>query len=329
MSADLFLRSRLEKNCQPVPESQRLCSRREKNGFGIEHIHPDCLQVEADGRVQVGLSVPAQTWFALLAQLGNVLEITRNSMATLGQFGPVPALVDWHNAVLPRDYSGSFTPNLAEYASLRALREDLEGRPGYGLEADDASGHTFHRIFLSTSDQFEIFKQFVTDYQSPPTEAGQWFSPNHGFSMQRRRALARRVGFLRSRLEEGSTDVCSLPVTAIPHLLAVVARMGLSIRTTHYSQALNRMLAWIPEAPERLKSQAPGVEFFQSDGVGLSLHLPAVAGVWLWRGRCCGCDKQQWTVELADASNAIGLTFSAGEAEQESDWRELLKNYCP
>ena len=327
MSPDPFFR--LDEACHPFSGCEKNCVWSSQYGFCGARIHPDCLRIGQDGSVRVGLSVSAQAWFETLSQLGNVLQITRNPVAALGQIGSLPELVDWRNPVLPRDYSDSLTPNLAEYAGLWAVRECSPVGTTYGLEACDASGKAFHRIFLTSSAQRAIYERFVTDHQSPPAQTGQWFSPNHSVSAHRCRAITNRVSLLRSRLAKGARDVQELPVAVVPDLLAAAAEGRLPIRTTHYHRALIRAVVWMPDALDPSPDEKSGIEFLHGDGVGLHINLPAVTGAWLWHGHCLCCDKQHWTVEIADAADAIGLAFNAGNEHLELDWRDLLKDCLP
>src|ERR1700744_6224061 len=211
MSPDPFFQPDLEQICRTDFECQKICSGTEHPGFCGARIHPDCLRITGDGSVRVGLSVPASAWFSTPTQWGDVLQVVRNKVAALAQFGPLQELLDWSNAVLPRDAANSFTPNLAEYATLWAVREQSPIGVVYGLEACDASGNAFHRIYLTASRQREGFEQFVTCHQSSPMEMGHWFSPNHSASIQRCRALENRIAVLRSHSENDVETACLLP----------------------------------------------------------------------------------------------------------------------
>jgi hypothetical protein len=329
MSPDPFFSVDPEQICQPTAECPKVCPWAEHKGFCGAHIHPDCLQINDNGVMRVGLAVSARTWFATLTQLGNVLQINRNSVTALGQLGPVPALIDWRNPVLPRDNSNSFTPNLGEYAGLWAIRECSPIGIAYGLEAYNVSGQAFHRIFLTTTAQRELFDSFVTDHQSPRAEAGYWFSPNHGASVQRCLAITNRIPVLRSRLAKGAKDARLLPDEFLPALLAATAEARLPIRTTHYNRALTQAVVWTPDGRESLKGEKKGVEFLYGDGVGLHINLPAATDVWLWQGQCSSCSKDHWTIEIADDNDNIGLTITAAEEHLESHWRTFLKDCLP
>jgi hypothetical protein len=326
MSPDPFFRLDSTKSlCQPISSCQSYCRGAAPGGFCGARIHPDCLRISDDGLVSVGLSAPARTWFTTMVQLGDVLELTRNPVAVMGQLGAMPELTDWHSSVLPRDRAGSFAPNLAEYAALRAVRESSPMGVIYGLEAQDVSGYAFQRIILTSSARHDLFERFVTDHQSSSEESIPWFAPNHNASFQRSRSIATRMQFLRSLLASGSKDACQLPINIVPQLLAAAAKVRLPIRTIHYSRALIRAAAWTPDSFDRTPGQESGVEFFHGDGVGLHINFPAIAGAWLWQGRCVCCDKQHWTVEAADVAEAVALAFTAGCEALELDWRELLK----
>lgn len=274
--------------------------------------------------MRVGLSVAPEAWFTTLNLIGKVLHLTRNAVAVLGQFGSVPALRDWRNPVLPRDPAGSFAPNLAEHARLWAVRKPSLPGPMYGFEVCDVAGHARQHILLTASANHDLFERFVTDHQSPPEEAAAWFPPNHAASAQRRAAMAARIFSRRSRPTGGANPVLSLSASVVPRLFAAAACRTLSVRTTHYTPLLVRSAIWTPQVPE---ASGPGsdVQFVPGDHTGLHLFLPAMAGVWLSQGRGHGCDRESWTVEIADASDHIALAITAGDRRGQADWRELLR----
>lgn len=325
MSPDPFFNLGSESACQPFSKCQKVCPWSDHKDDCGARIHPDCLQVKDNSFTRVGLSVSVRGWFTALAQMGGVLQIARNSMVAMGQVGPLPDLMDWGNPVLPRDAFNSFTPNLAEYAHLWAVRECSPVGVAYGLEATDISGLAFHQIFLTNSAQRDWFEQFVINHQSPPMEAGHWFSPNHASSVQRTRAITTRAAFLRSSLAQEGKEVRQLPIELVSSFLTALVDTRLSIRTTHYHRALIRAAVWMPDALERALVQNSTVEFLHGDGVGLQINLSAIKGFWLWQGRCCGCDKEHWTIEMTDASDNIGLAFTAGNEQLETSWRDMLK----
>lgn len=307
-----------------ITGNAEICANRLAGGcFCGARIHPDCLHLGADGSVRVSLSAPAEAWFDTLYQLGEVLHLARNSVAVQGTIAPLPELLDWRNPVLPRDAANGFTPNLAQYASLWAVREPSPSGMAYGLEARDVSGHTFQKVVLTAPARRELFEQFVITHQSPAAEAGNWCSPNHAASAQRCRAITQRVAFLRSRLVKDTPLVRQLPLGTLVSLLTRVAKLRLPIRTTHYHRALNCAVVWTPTAPVA-PPEAGGIAFFHGDNVGLHLSLAAVAGVWLWQGRCKCCDKQHWTIEVSDGNDQIGLAITVGDERLEPEWRALL-----
>lgn len=290
-------------------------------------IQPDCLRIGANGVVRVSLSATAPAWFGMLAQLGEVLHLSRNAVSVLALQGQTPLLEDWRNAAFPTDRFGLFTPNLAEYASLWAVREVSQAGVLHGLEVQDVSGLPFERVLLSASADRDLFEQFVTTHQSPPEEAGDWFPPNLTSSTRRRASLAGRIPWLRSRLAKGAKNVRHLPIEVVPKLLDNAARANFPIRTTQYHRALIRSVIWKPQAHEEAAPHASLSEFFHSDDVGLHLNYRAVGSVWLWMGKCACCANRRWSVEVADANDQINLAIMAGHEAMESDWRHLL-NSC-
>jgi hypothetical protein len=298
-------------------------------GFCGARIQPDCLRIDSSGVVRVSLSVPAHTWFETLASFGDVLHLTRAPAAVLGQLGEMPAVQDWRNQALPRSRSGLFAPNLAEYASLWAVRETSPLGVLHGFEVRDVSGTVFERVLLPDDARLELFHQFVAAYQSPPEGAGHWFPPNHAWSSRRRSSLAARVPWLRSRWASGDRNVRRLPSVFIPNLLTAVGRTKLPIRTTHYHPALMRTVLWTPHVCADAAQGGESVEFFPGDGVGLHLNRPAIASVWLWRGECSCCAERRWSVEISDARDHIAFALMAGDETDESEWRASVDSCLP
>lgn len=326
MSPDPFFQlDALRADHQSSAGCEQKCPFAERGCFCGARIHAECLHIGADNSVRVSLAAAPEEWFAVLHELGEVLHLTRNNVAVLGQLGPLPPLCDWRNPVLPRDCTGRFAPNLAEYASLRATREISPVGTAYGLEARDATGHAFQKIVLTAPARREVFESFVTAHQSPVSEAGNWFSPNHAASRERCRVIAQRIPYLRARLARGATHIRQLPVGAIPRLLTAAARARIPIRTTHFNRALNVAAVWTPDPPDAATKANDGVEFIHGGGVGLHVFLPAASGVWLWQGQCQCCDKQYWTVEIADERDQVSLAITVGDETLEEDWRLILK----
>jgi hypothetical protein len=128
--------------------------------------------------------------------------------------------------------------------------------------------------------------------------------------------------FLRFLLAEGSKDVRRLPLETVGRLLATVIQAKVPIRTIHYSRGLIRATVWTPDAVDRSQNW----EFIQGDEVGLHVNGRAIKEVWLWTGRCSCCDHQHWTLEIGDASDAVGLAITVGCEKLELDWRKLIKS---
>jgi Haemin-degrading HemS.ChuX domain len=323
MSPDPFFQPELGGSESTPDDCQARCPKSRPGGFCGACIDPACLRIGEDGSVRVGLSATPEDWFGTLSALGSVLHLTRNRIAVLGQIGPVPTLGDWRNPVLPRDADARLAPNLAEHASLWAVREPSPLGMAYGFEARDASGQAFQRIVLTAPARRELFEQFVTEHQSPADETIGWFSPNTSASQRRCRAIEERAGFLRSCLAAGSTQIRALPLNFVPRVLNAVARARLPIRTTHYTRALVRAVVWTPEVNEANRA-TDAVEFIHGENVGLHLQPASVAGVWLRQGRCVCCDQEQWTVEITDANDHVGLAITVGDDRNEAYWREIL-----
>lgn len=329
VSLDPFFRSDVSCSDEPLADYCETCPQATPGGFCGARIQPDCLRIDSNGVVRVSLSATARTWFEMLRQLGEVLHLTRNSMAVLGRLSQMPAVEDWRNAVLPRDTYGLLTPNLAEYASLWAVREVSPLGVIHGLEVRDVSGVVFERVLLPAGARRELFEQFVTAYQSPPEEAGNWFPPNHAWSARRRAKLAGRIPWLRMQWTSGNRNVRRLPARFVPKLLAAAARAKAQLRTIHYHPALIRTVTWTPQQCAETKRGDGSLEFFDGDRVGLHLNRPAIASVWLRTGQCACCADQHWSVEVADVCDQIRIALMAGDGAGESAWRGLLKTCLP
>jgi hypothetical protein len=308
--------------CQGCPQTRT-------GGFCGVRIQPECLRIASDGTVRVSLAPSAQVWFDAISRLGEVLHLTRNPVAVMGSLGQAPVLDEWQNPSLPRDRFGFFAPNLAEYASLWAVREHSPLGVLHGLEARDVSGTVFERVLLPSGARRDVFEQLVTEYQSPPEAAGHWFPANHAWSNRRRASLAGRIPWLRARWDSGDRQVRRLPVRCVAKLLSAAARMKLPLRTTSYHPAQMRTLLWTPRTCADTLRGDGLLDFFDGDGAGLHLSRNTVASVWLWAGRCSCCAETKWSVELADSRDQIGLAIQAGDRAGESEWRKLVKLCLP
>ncbi|MCO5052089.1 MAG: hemin-degrading factor [Verrucomicrobiae bacterium] len=286
-------------------------------------IHPDCLHIGADGSVRVSLSATAESWFHTLSQLGEVLHLTRNSVAVLGTIRAIPELIDWSNSALPRDAARLLTPNLGQYASLWAVRETSPAGPVYGLEAGDVSGRRFQKVVLTARSRRELFEQFVIRHQSPLAETEHWISPNHHASQHRCQAISQRLAYLRLQQQEGATTIHALSSAGLPQLLAAAAAARVPVRTTHYNHALNCAAVWLPEPPTLADRESDGVTFFHGANVGLHV-LTATPEMWLWQRHCRCCDRENWTIEIGGPDDQIGLAITVGDERLESKWRALV-----
>lgn len=327
VSLDPFFRSDVT-FAEPSAEYCQTCPQATSGGFCGARIQPDCLRIDANGVVRVSLSAPARTWFETLAQLGEVLHLTRNPVAVLARLGQMPLIEDWRNIVLSRDSFGMFAPNLAEYSGLWAVREASPLGMIHGLEARDVSGIVFERVLLPARARRELFEQFVTAYQSPPEEAGSWFPANHAWGASRRATLASRIPWLRLRWTNGDRKVRRLPARFVPKLLIAAARAKLELRVTLFHPALTRTVKWTPQAHAESHGHSSS-EFFDGECIGLHLNRQFVASVWLWMGQCSCCADRRWSIEVADARDQLGLALMAGDEGVESEWRALLESCLP
>lgn len=323
MSPDPFFRSSLDFVRQVLVRRCQFCPQAKPGGFCGIRIQPDCLRIDSVGTVRVGLSAAAQEWFATLAEMGEVLHLTRNPISVIGRLYEMPGMDVSRNPVLPRDRDGLFRPNLAEYASLWALRETSSTGVMHGLEARDVSGTAFERVLLPVGSHREQFEQFVILHQSPPEESGKWFPPNHAWSARRRARLAARIPWLRSQLAKRAKDVRRLPVGIVLRLLQAAAKANLEICTTQYHRAFIRAVHWTPQA----KPHAAPRDFFHGGVVGLHLNAYALASVWLRMSDCGYPTEGRWRLEIADAQDQVGLTLMSSCSATEEDWRTVV-NSC-
>lgn len=315
-----------------LPPSDTLCQncpQARHGGFCGARTHPDCLRIDRNGTVRVSLSASPQAWFEAISQFGEVLHLTRNPVGVLGRLGNAPVLTGVQNSPLQRDETGDFLPNLAEYASLWAVRENSPMGALYGLEVRDTSGMTFERVMLPTAADHAAFSQFVVNYQSPPEKSGSWHSPNHSSSTRRRERLARRIPRLRSQWETGDRIIRRLPVRFVPKLLASAARERVEVRSTYFHPALIRSLTWTPKTHAENTRRDGALEFFHGDLTGLHLDRHGAVTAWLWTGHCACCSEQRWRIELGDAREHIGLSITAGSHPSEAQWRSLIKACLP
>lgn len=325
MSPEPFFRTDEYLDSYAHSQTCETCPQATNGGFCGARIQPRCLRIDSVGTVRVSLSATARSWFDTVSQFGEVLHMSRNPVAVMGKLGQAPILNDWRNYVLPRDRSNLFSPNLSEYASLWAVREATSVGVLHGLEARDNSGAAFERYLLPTGARRDLFEQFVTAYQSPPEETGIWTPPNHIWSTQRRAKLAGRIPWLRMRWHAGDRNVRRLPTRFVSRLLAEVAQEQFEIRTGFYHPALTRIAQWMPETCAEAFENG-SLQFFHGSGVGLHLNQPSIASVWLWSGKCACCTNHNWSIEVADHRDHIGLAFMAANEAGESKWRDLVRS---
>jgi len=299
-------------------------------GFCGVRIRPNCLHIDGGGMVRVGIAATPQEWFETIAQMGEMLHLTSNAVAVMGKFGAAPALADWRNPVLPRDNFGFFTPNLAEYASLWAVREASDLGVLYGLEARNLSGMVFERFLLPPQTPCAIFSRFIATHQSPygHEQMRPWFPANHAWSARRRANLTGRIPWLQAQWLEDDPRVRLLRTQALSQLLTVAGQAGLPLRTTLYQASQTRTLRWTP-AVSNISAPGQSHEFFHGDDVGLHLSLPAARSAWLWAGQCGCCTEERWSIEIFDHSDHLSLALMAGEPGFEDDWRDLIKSVLP
>ena len=108
----------------PIPRWSLFCPVAKSEGFSGARIQAECLKIDADGNVRVGLAAHPKEWFGMLAHLGDVLHFVRNDAVALTIFGPIPPMENWHNPIFPRDQNFLFAqtwqsiPAFARHAAL-------------------------------------------------------------------------------------------------------------------------------------------------------------------------------------------------------------------
>jgi hypothetical protein len=303
----------------PAASFTPLCSAR---------IDPECLSIELNGAVRVSLSVPLSVWFDFLAGLGDVLQLARSPVAVLAVSGSAPVLMNHGSTLLPRSECGLFAPNLAEFASLWALREVFPDGPLYLLEVRDARGRSAQRIVIPPGDARLAFQEFVCAHQSPARLCRPWFPPNHASSAQRRASLAGRIPWLQRRLEKGACDVRKLEWRQVETLLARAVAESQCLRTMHYNHALVCGAVWTPEMhAARMPDEPawPNVARFFGQGTALELRRDCPASAWLWTGQCSCCSDEKWAVEIGGPDDELALALNAPDESHETDWRDFLQ----
>jgi len=326
MLPDPFFKTQAGTTSRNLDDECQHCPQLWSGGFCGARIQADCLHIGSDDTVRVGISASPTEWFEAVHSLGELLHLTRNPVAVLGKVGAAPTLADRRSPVRPRACDGMYSPNLAEYASLWAVRQMTVFGVVYGLETRDVSGAVFERFLLPPHTFPELYREFVLTHQSPCEQAGQWFAANHAASARWRVGLSTRVPWLRERWKAGDQRVRRLRSRAVLQLLGAAAQEGLPLRTTLYQPAQTRAVLWTPSKEDNMSGKARRPEqFFHDNEVGLHLDLRGVNGVWLWAGRCDCCSAERWSIELAHYPDYIGLTLKAGNPSAEEAWHELIQ----
>lgn len=293
-------------------------------------IDPACVIRESEGCVRLSLSASAHTWFRFLAQLTDAIHLTRTPAAVLGIHGAPPDLAGAENPVLPRSERGCFCPNLAEHASLWAVREVYPGGPLYFLEVRDARGWAAQRIVIPPGRARVLFQEFVCAHQSPVHQHRPWFPPNHAASARRVASVGSRIPWLRRRSRQGVPEVRPLDLNRVIELLASAVQSRQPLRTRVYNRSLIVSSRWTPEvglpAQPAMDAASPAVSRFFGEGVALEMHHHPAATAWLWMGICSCCGEEKWAVEIGDADEALALSLTAADDLQEADWRTFLES---
>jgi hypothetical protein len=282
------------------------------------------LVPDQPGRLRVALSLTQPAWCAALDRLGETALVAGNAAASLGWGGPLPELPGPAAGVLPRSACGLYAPNLAEFASLWAVRDTAgpEG-PQHWLEVRDVPGEVAQRVLIPPGAALAAFEELVAAAQAPPAAAATgWFPANHRLATQRRQSLLARVPWLRARHADGAPDVRPLPAALVGRLFEAARALGHPLRTTLYNRAVILAAVWTPEA--RTGGGPETLRYYGGD-TGLELHPGGVGSAWLWTGRCACCGARRWTVEAGDRQDRLALCLAADDEAREAPWRAFLQ----
>ena len=322
--ADPLGASRIPDPCPPA------CPGTRPGGFCGLRIEPDCLRIGNDSTARVGLAATPDAWFKFLADLGQLLSLTYNPVATLAILGAGPTVEDWSDPVLPMTSTALAAPNLAEHARLWAFRAQTLAGPSHGLEIEDATGTRFQRLCLTGATNHERFEEFVLQHQTPPEQAGVWHSPNNASSARRRSVLASRVPWLRQRLAVHCPYVRPLQKNAVIQLLGAATRASFPVRTMLYAPAIIQGSVWTPEAAVASPRHGDrGARTFASERTVLQIDPVGIGSAWLWTGPCSCCGETRWSIEVGDHTDGIGLAVLSGNQSLEMEWRELVRRVAP
>ena len=303
----------------------KACPGSRPGGFCGLRIAPECLRIDAHGTVRVGLSATPEAWFEFLTALGTALTFTRNPVAVLGSLGASPRMDNWNDPVLPLAGGALMSPNLGEYARLWAFRVRTSAGPALGLEIEDVAGVPFQRVYLTGGAGRERFEEFVVQHQTPPGEAGIWFSPNQASSARRRSLLAARIPWLLQRRSHRGSPVRSLTRHHLAKLLEAIVRGRFPVRTMIYTSALIEGAVWIPGSEgQRGRSLGADRWLLRSERTVMQLDPIGIGSAWLWSGPCSCCGEVRWSIEIGDRSDGLALAVLAGHERLESEWRDLV-----
>lgn len=291
-------------------------------------ISPECRIVENDQTVRVPLSLPAGDWFQFLQEQDDLLHFAHSSVAVLARFGPIPALNWARSSVVPTSVGGEFSPNLAEHASLWAVRESYPEGPVYLLEVRDVQGGVSQRFVIPAGPARVRYESLVARYQSRPGKHRPWCPPNSRENGRRLTSLRSRIPSLRQRFSAGSDQVRRLPLSRVAGLLARAVGAGQRLQTRVYNPSLILTATWTPEfhtpAWSSVAAGEPTVRFL-GEGTGLELRHQTDGSAWLWTGACSCCGVEKWAVEVGTREDQLALSLTAADPLQEAEWREFLE----
>ncbi|MBG86562.1 MAG: hypothetical protein CMO80_06645 [Verrucomicrobiales bacterium] len=291
-------------------------------------LREDCVVEGDDGNSHVSLSVPRDVWFEFIESIGGGLHVACSPVAVLGVSGSYSPELAYGSEPVPSSECGLYSPNLPEFGSLWALREQYDDGAHYLLEVRDVCGCPAQRVLIPHSAN-DVFLEFVSTFQTAPDERGTWFSPNNASAEHRRRTLSNRIPWLRQLNHKEVAASRVLPIEFIDELLARSLERSLQVRTTIYNRAILQGAIWTPEMRSLATVPAGGqnanvIRYF-GDGTGLELIQDCKASAWLWTGQCNCCGEEKWAIEVGGPNDELSFAVRSVGEKHETQWRSFLQ----
>ena len=278
--------------------------------------------------MRVSLSIPWKEWFRYIDNLRNPLHLARSKVAVLATNSPASLRPGQDHEPLRHSKCGLFSPNLAEYVTIDAIREPLPDQPRYSLEIQDGSGNPTTRIVIPPAEASRTFPAFVRTYQTPRNDRQSWFSLNHASSTSRRQKIAGRIPWLRHRFQNGDPDVTPVSPRHLENVINQCIATKRAIRTTIYNQSLILGARWTPKHREVTQENCGNLPIrvtrYFGDQTGLELLSSSPTTVWLWTGTCNCCSESRWALEVGSGRDELALAVHSGDTTRELSWQNFL-----